>query len=207
MNRSLAILAVALLAFLPGCQSTSPWEKNYDGVRLGPTAQPADVTVREVPWERLANTRAELEQSIVKSDIHPDEWTAPQREQFKATLLRGLQVSEPAANVEILGRSDFKSTEHVKPNGGDLVGWAARIGANRVIWTRRGLGKVTTVTREPVWTYTSGADYFRDDVDGRRRTVTYSESTTTWVPVVIQADETAWVAYFLRVLPGATGSR
>ncbi len=201
MNRTLAAASLAAIALLAGCAS-SPWERNYDGVRLSDSATAGDVVVREVPWERLESVRTELKDTIVKSDIHPDEWTTPQREQFKATLLRGLQVSEAPSNVEILGRSEFKSTENVKPNGGALVAWAKKVGANRVVWTRRGLGKVTTVTREPVWTFTSGADYFRNDTDGRRRTVTYSESTTTWVPVVVQADETAWVAYFLRVPPG-----
>jgi hypothetical protein len=37
--------------------------------------------------------------------------------------------------------------------------------------------------------------------DGRSRT--FSENSTIWVPIVVQQDERAWMAYFLR----DTGSR
>lgn len=118
-------------------------------------------------------------------------------------LLLQLQVSGEPAGVEILGSSMFRLPLLLcAPTAGELSEFAASIGAMRVgRGESRGLGKRNVVVREPVWSYSTGSDLFRDQTDGSRRSSTYTESTTTWVPVVIEEDETAWVAYFLR-MPG-----
>lgn len=197
----LAAATVAALAALGGC-SSSPWENSYNGSMLtNASLSKSRVVVRDVPWDRFESTQTSLETMRSSSKVHKDEWPAERQAEYKKQLLEGLQVSEDPASVEVLGSSMFKSTSPVRPNDGELAEFAAKIGATRVIWSSRGIGKRSIVVREPVWSYTNGSDYFREDVDGRRRASTYTESTTTWVPVVIEADETAWVAYFLRI-PG-----
>lgn len=199
---SRVILAAAgfiALASLGGC-SASPWESTYNGVHLqGGGLEATHVLVRDVPWDHYEKTQSELEAMRSASDVHKDEWTAEKKEEFKAKLLKGLQVSEDPKSVEILGSSMFKSTDPIRPDNGELAKFASKIGATRVVWSNRGLGKRNVVVREPIWTYTTGSDFFRDQPDGRRRSSTYTEATTTWVPVVIEVNETAWVAYFLRV--------
>lgn len=192
-----ATLGVAVM--LGGCAS-SPWESSYNGIALKGASLGSDrVIVRDVPWERYETTQAKLESMRAESDVHKDEWPEAKKNEYKALLLQGLQVSAEPAGVEILGSSMFRSTTPVRPNSGELSEFAASIGATRVVWASRGLGKRNVVVREPVWSYSTGSDLFRDQTDGSRRSSTYTESTTTWVPVVIEENETAWVAYFLRM--------
>lgn len=196
-----ATFTVCVLLAVPGC-SSSPWENSYNGAMLdGSSVNKDRIVVRDVPWVHFEQTQTDLENMRSATDIHKDEWPTDRQIEYKAKLLKGLQVSEAPAGIEVLGNSMFKSTSPVRPNDGELAKFAAKIGATRVVWTSRGLGKRSIVVREPVWSYASGSDFFRDEPDGRRRASTYTESTTTWVPVVIEADETAWVAYFLRI-PG-----
>lgn len=206
MNNNRPIVALlALLSLALGACSTSAWESAYVGSRPE-RAQSADraaasrVSVRNVPWERIEATRRELEGQIAASDTHPDEWPAEKRAAAKAALLRGLQVSENPDSVDILGRSEFSSTSAVRPDDGELAAFAAKIGATRVVWSSRYLGKADKIVSEPVWTWTSGSEWSRRSRSGPRRSdsFSYSQNSTTWVPVVVQADETAWVAYFLR---------
>lgn len=207
LRRSPLALSLMLgLAALGGC-ATSPWEESYSGVTLT-VAKPdaAQVVVRDVPWDRYESAQATLETMRTKSDVHKDEWSAEKKTEYKSTLLKGLQVSEDPAGVDVLGSSMFKSTEPVRPDSGELAAFASKIGANRVVWASRGLGKRNIVVREPVWSYTNGSDFYREQPDGRHRSSTYTESVTTWVPVVVDVDETAWVAYFLRIPTEATAS-
>jgi hypothetical protein len=197
----LAAFGLFALASIGGC-TTSPWESTYNGLKLEGGGLAADrVVVRDVPWERYETTQTELETMRAASTVHKDEWPAEKKAEYKTKLMQGLQVSENPSTVEILGSSMFKSTDALRPNNGELAKFASKIGATRVVWASRGLGKRSIVVREPVWTYTTGSDFFRDQPDGRRRSSTYTEATTTWVPVVIETDETAWIAYFLRI-PG-----
>lgn len=195
---------MALAGVLAGC-AASPWETAYEGVRperaAGPSAAARDaVLVRTVPWERLDEARRNIESRIIASDTHPDEWPAEKRAELKAILLRGLQVSEPPESIEILGRSEFSSTDEIRPGDGSLAAFAAALGATRVVWSSRYLGKADKIVSEPVWTHSTGTDYDRRTSAGRRRgsTFSYSDTSTAWVPVVVRADQTAWTAYFLR---------
>jgi hypothetical protein len=203
---SVSILALLGAAVgLAGCAS-SPWEASYNGIALkGASLESDRVIVRDVPWERYEATQSKLETMRVASDVHKDEWPEDKKTEYKALLLQGLQISGDPKGVEILGSSMFRSTDPVRPNSGELAEFAASIGATRVVWASRGLGKRSVVVREPIWSYSTGSDLFRDQTDGSRRSSTYTESTTTWVPVVIEADQTAWVAYFLR-MPGDVSS-
>jgi hypothetical protein len=174
-----AIVLAAAAQFMAGCASETVWER---ALERGPEASPVnvslanEVTVRQVPWERVDRTIRELEASYASSDIHPDEWTSEQKMAAKGTLLRGLQVSQPA----------------------DLRALGAKLGANMVVYSTRVLGKADKIVSEPVTSNTWGSGWRRDR-DGDYRPDTYSESTTSWVPLRITADETGAVAYYLFV--------
>lgn len=193
------LIASFLLAgqTLMGCESS--WERTYRLSEVAP-ARPAGSTVvlREVPWERLQGTLGDLHARRVSSDVHPDEWTAEQKQEAKATLLRGLQVSGDPSEVTILGRSEFRTTLPTRPDDGELESFARKMGATMVVWSSTYLGKVRTTVQEPVTSYSTGSDYGRGR-DGRRRSSTYTENSTIWVPVSVDADEHAWAAYLLRV--------
>jgi hypothetical protein len=196
-------IASALLATLAlsGCKSQTIWER---ALERGPEAsivqaiQPGEITVRQVPWERVDRTIRDLEAQYAASDIHPDEWSDDQRNAAKGTLLRGLQVSQSPASVRVLGRSYFKTTDAIPRDDADLRSLGAKLGANMVVYSTRVLGKADKIVSEPVTSNTWGSGWRRDR-NGNYRPDTYSESTTSWVPLRITADETGAVAYYLFV--------
>jgi hypothetical protein len=184
---------LAFLVVLQGC-STSPWEREFVGVQpAAPVDTSGSVSVREVPWERLQKGLEDLHQQAVSSDVPESEWPEDRRAAAKAHLLRTLQVSQDPAQVTVVGRSEFRTTRALRPQrDGDLVDLARKAGANEVVWSRRHLGTADTIIQEPVTTFSSGHGW------SRRSRGSFSETSTTWVPVVVAADEFAYVAYFLR---------
>ncbi len=194
------VMGLGLLMLLGGGCASNVWEDTFLAARPVPAVedpQPGAVVVREVPWQRIEAALLELEQEIAASDMHPDEWPAERKREADAKLLRALQFSEPAADLVILGRSDFASTSPIDPRDGSLAEFAAEIGADYAVWSRTYRGKADRVIQEPVTTYSDETIRYRGR-DGRRRTETLSSSSTTWVPLVVARDEWAWVAFFVR---------
>ncbi|MBL8746724.1 MAG: hypothetical protein JNK58_10260 [Phycisphaerae bacterium] len=198
MRRLRAILVVGAAVMLGGCAG-QPWASSFQS--SGPAAAPlpadASVTLREVPWERIQRTLEELQQERAASDVHPDEWSPERKASAKSELLRGLQVSGDPAGIDVLGRSEFRTTRPVRPSDGELERFARSIGATLVVWSRTYLGRTTTTVQEPVTEFTTGTNTYRDR-RGKWRSDRYSEHSTIWVPVQVEADEHAWMAYFLR---------
>lgn len=196
-------MAVLLgLAFLSGCAS-NVWEETFVASRPLPVVERAEaqaVTVREVPWSRIETALEELESEIAASDVHPDEWSPQRKQEADAKLLRAMQFSEPTEELEILGRSDFATTDAVDPGDGSLVKFAAGIGADYAVWSRTYRGKADRIVQEPVTTYSDETLRYRGR-DGKHRTETLSSSSTTYVPLVVARDEWAWVAFFVRRTP------
>jgi hypothetical protein len=187
----LAIGAIVGVLALGGC--SSPWKDHYAG-SVSPGAPSARVTVREVPWERVDGALREIQRVRAESPVHRDEWTEAERAEEKATLLRGLQISEDPSRVEVLGRSVFRTTDAVDPGDGELAKFAGEIGADYAVWSSSYVGKTDRIEHEPVRRTGGGWGY---DSDRRGRWGVYDG---TWdVPVVVSADEYAWIAYFLRV--------
>lgn len=156
--------------------------------------------LREAAWDRLQATLAELQAERSASDVHPDEWPAERKAEANARLLRGLQVSADPAGVDVLGRSAFHTTRPTRPDDGELERFARKIGATMVVWSGTYLGRVLTTEREPVTEYSTATRHYRDK-KGKWRSETYTVNSTIWVPVTVEADEHAWVAYFLREAP------
>ncbi len=183
-----------------GCKTSTAWDR---ALTTGPDAAPGvsqSATLRTVPWERVQATFAEIEKDIAASDVHPDEWSAAQKAAEKAKLLKGLQVSQDPTRVLVLGHSQFSTTDNLAKAEKDLGRIAHNLGADMVVWSSRVLGKTDSVVDRPVTSSTWGTGWFRDN-DGERRPDTYTEHTTSWVPVRVSLDEVGAVAYFLRVNP------
>lgn len=190
-------VCVGALLGLCGCE-TSKWRQN---LVVGPDtntslAAEAGVRVREVPWERVDATLKQLHADLAASDRHFDEWPTQQKQAHKAKLLQGLQISEPAESVRVLGQSEFKSTDNTASDPVELVKLARELGADTVVRSSKYVGKADKIVQEPVTTYSTGTVWWRDG--DHRRPDSFSEQQTTWVPVRIQADETAYIAFFLR---------
>lgn len=151
------------------------------------------MSVREVDWKRLIDGLEELKEAEARSDVPRGQWPESRQREHKAAFLRTLQVTGEPKGVHILGRTEFRTTAPLKPQlDSDLRRFARKIGANEVVWARFYLGKTEEIVREPVTTYTTGTDFSRRGSDA------YSESSTSWVPVVVDADEFEYAAYFLR---------
>jgi hypothetical protein len=143
----------------------------------------------------------ELRDRAAASDAPLDEWPEAERLSMKATLLRALQVTQDPTDVAVLGRSDFRTTETYRPESTDqpdLTGFARSIGATEVIWARGHMGTAETIVREPINTWSYGSEVAWDRRRGRWRSYPYSEQSTTFVPVRVEAEQFAYIAYYLR---------
>lgn len=197
----LPALALCLLLF-PGCSSI--WQDAYRPSPLStgaptlryPSEQP--VVVREAPWERVETALQELEEQEAASDTHVSEWSIEQRDAATARLLTALQLHDSPADMIVLGHSSFATTDPIRPADGTLETMARRMGADYAIWTSKYLGQGTRVVDRPVPVRRSGWGHYYDRGDRVWRHRYYSDLDTAWVPVVVQADRHAYIAFFLR---------
>lgn len=200
-SRLVPIAAAAVPLFAAAC-STSPWERSFEPstqASIAPAPSDAPVRIREVPWDRIQATLRELEAEVAASDVPPEEWPPERRAEADARLLRALQVTRDPATVEILGVSEFRTTDPIRPGGADqdqLARFARQIGATEVVWSRRYLGKTERIVDRPVTYYDFGSGWALGRY--RRGAGVFTGSTTTWLPVVVEADESAYLAFFLR---------
>ncbi len=188
---------LGLAALLAGCAGPSIWERRFEpaeGVATGPLEPAPRVTLRRVPWQRLESTLEELEADLAASDAPRHEWPPESRRDADARLLRGLQVTQPPESVRILGVSEFRTTAFDRPDDADLIALARAHGGDTVVWSSRHLGKADAIVQQPVTSTSTWTGWY-----GRAgRTRTSSESTTTFVPVRVSADQYEFVAFVLR---------
>jgi hypothetical protein len=194
--------APLLLLLLSACSSPSIWQRS---LTKGPDAALALTsgvipTLRTVPWERVESTMREIDRRITTSNVHPDDWTPEQKHETKAYLLRGLQVSQPAESVRILGSSQFRTTDPLNDATRELSAIASKLGADMVVWSSRVVGKADRVEQHMGSASTWGTGWYRDNA-GNTRPDSYHEHSTLWIPVRMSVDETAAIAYFLRIQP------
>ena len=102
-------------------------------VALAPLDKVAPVLVRDVSWDRLQNTLAEIEAGRAASDVHVSEWSVNQKNAEKANLLRGLQISQNPAAVTMVAHSQFKTTDNLGDPQATLPEVARKMGANMVV--------------------------------------------------------------------------
>lgn len=199
----LAALAAAG-AGLAGCAGKSVWEQTFVGAPEASTATLAPtvpVRTRSIPWDRMQKVLADLEHDAAGSDVHPDDWSADQKLQAKSKLLRGLQFGGDPSRTQVLGRCEFRTTETIRPDSADraaLEEFARKVGATDVAWSSKILGKTEKVENHPVTSNSTGNFWGSHRDRDRWWDDNYSQSTTTWVPMRVPADDTGFVAYFLR---------
>lgn len=189
--RSLAILLAGLL--LTGC--SSPWKDHYVGAPIGHYERVEDAIVREVPWQRVDDALQYIDDQRAASDVHWSEWSRDDKFDEQGVLLKALQISENPRDIIVLGRSVFRSTDDLSPTDGSLEKFAASIGADYAVWSAHYVGKADKVVQEPV--HRSGISIGVHGGHGHGHTIGGWDETV-YVPVVVEADEYAWVVYYLR---------
>ena len=158
------------------------------------------VTVREIPWERMAAVLQEESAALSASDEHPEDWSVPRQLEHRGMLLRGLQVSGDPATIAIIGRSRFRTLGAVHPLGGDrpaIEAQARRVCATDAVVATTFLGRVDTIEDRPITVYG-----FSERVGPRGLRDTDLRTGTVWVPVRTEADQIGVVAFFLRRIAG-----
>lgn len=185
---------------LGGCATSNQWERSLErGPDQSPGVNNASVKVRRVAWERIESSLLQLENEAASSDVHPDEWSTDRKLAAKGTLLKGLQVSQPASNVSILGRSQFRTSDEMRNQEPVLESVAHKLGANMVVYSTRYLGKTEKVVDHPVQSQSWRSGYRRNR-DGDYHPDSWSETTTSWIPIRMSVDETGGIAYYLYVM-------
>ena len=194
---SITVPTIAFLALLTGC--TSVWQDSYQPYLSSPSLRSGEqVTVREIPWQRMQAALKEQEDIAASTDTHWHEWADDQRLDANSKLLKALQISDAPSRVRIVGVSSFRTTENVKPWDGQLESFARQHGAHYAVWADRYLGKAETIVTRTVWSDTT--DYITyEDATGTDREATRHRSTSRGVPLVVEKNETGFTAFFLRV--------
>lgn len=90
-----------------------------------------------------------------------------------ARLLRGLQVTAAPATVDVLGFSEFRTTQFGQPDEAELQTTARRVGRRHRCLGH--LGKTDAVVERPVTTSTTWTNWYSRG----RRTRTYTDTSTT----------------------------
>jgi hypothetical protein len=194
--RALMILPSILLV---GC--ANPWAANfqpnpaYRGRGFPPTES---VQVRTIDYERFRRYAERERELSIQSTTAPEDLSADEQLASRKRLLEALQIPDPGDHVMVLGWSEFSTTDKLDPYSKPLRDFAHKIGADYVVVTSAYLGPVTTVVREPVTTYTHGYTTVAPDRRGRPRSLSYSDTSTTWVPVSVTEDAYYYRAFFLR---------
>ena len=203
-NIGLVCLGAAAL-LLGGCAGRSVWEQTFvsapDATATAALNERAAVRSRSIPWDRMQRTLTDLERDAAASDVHPEDWTAQQKRDARMKLLRGLQFGGDPARTEVLGRCEFRTTETLRPDGDDraaLEAFARKVGATDVVWSNKILGKTEKIENRPVTSSSTGNFWGSHRDRDRWWDDNYSQTTTTWVPMRVPADDTGFVAYFLR---------
>jgi hypothetical protein len=195
-----AIACIALLTV--GC--ATPWEANFQpnpalaGQQFAPTES---AQVRTVEFERLQRYAQAERRQRVASTTAPEDLPADQKLAAKNRLLETLQLQERGDEVEVLGWSEFTESEKLEPRDARLQKFAQKIGADYVVIASDYAGQVTRTVDRPMTTYShSYATVAGPRGSKRPRTVTVSDTYTTWVPMNVTEDQYFYTAAFLRKL-------
>jgi hypothetical protein len=156
------------------------------------------VQVRTIEYERFRQYAERERELRIVSPTAPQDQPTDQRLAARQRLLDALQIPEPADQIIVLGWSEFADLERHDPASRQLANFARRTGADYVVVTQEYQGPVSTIVREPVTTYARGYTTVSPGRRGRPRTLTYSDTSTTWVPVQVTADSYYHQTFYLR---------
>jgi hypothetical protein len=181
--------------FSCGC-ATNPWQKSFQPNPLleGQKFPPAEsVQVRNVEFERLQRYSAQEKKIRVESTTSPADYTPEERAAAKDRLLEALQMRERGDEIEVLGWSEFESTQQLDSRSSMLSDFAKGIGADYVVVSSEYLGRVMTTVDRPLTTYSHVYAWGR-----RGHAYPLSYSDTTWVPMNVMEDRFLYTAAYLR---------
>lgn len=204
VRAALGAAGMVIACGVGGCGSPSVWEQTFVGspeAAVVPLERGAPVRARSIPWERMQRTLTDLEHDAAAGDVHPEDWTPKQKLAAKTKLLKGLQFGGDPARTQVLGRCEFRTTETIRPDASDretLEQFARRIGATDVAWSSKILGKTEKVENHPVTSTSTGNVWGSHHDRDRWWDDNFTQTTTAWVPMRVPADDTGFVAYFLR---------
>jgi hypothetical protein len=193
----LGMILLLFVSTLWGC--ASPWERSFvpspflEG-RKFPKVE--HVQIRTVEFERLQRYAAAEKKLRVESATAPQDLSPDEQLQAKNRLLETLQLPDRGEEVEILGWSEFVDVERMDANDPRLEEFARKIGANVVVVAAEYAGRVQRTIDRPMTTFSHGYT----TAAGRRggRSISYSDTSTTWVPVNVIEDQYFYTAAFLR---------
>jgi hypothetical protein len=202
MNHRILAVLLLIVASISCAGCASPWEKNFEpnpelaGQKLPATTS---VEIRTIPFERYQRYVEEERKRRIQSSTAPQDLSAEAHLADKNRLLEALQLKERGDEVAVLGWSEFNTDEKLSLSDPKLRDFAQKIGADIVVIASTYAGQVTRVEDRPVTTYSHGFTTFTH-ARGRRGTFggTYSDQTTTWVPVQVTEDQFFYETIFLR---------
>ena len=198
MYRGMVCTIAMLFGLLVG-GCASPWEANFEansdlnGRAFEPTQA---LEVRVIESERLQKYSVDERKRRVESDVALSELPTAERVEAKNRLLETLQLKERGDEAVVLGWSEFMSYERLQTSDERLQKFGKKIGADYVVVASEYAGKVARVIERPMTTYSHGYT----TGSGRRggRTISYSDSSTTWVPTTEISDQYIYSAAFIR---------
>ena len=201
--RRFAPLLFVLLAVVTGC--ANPWkdsfERNRDLHAVAPLEKSQQPVLRDVEFERLQKFTQEERGRRIDSTTAPTDLTPEQRVEAKNRVLEALQLPWRNDDAEIIGSSQFTSSEELKPRSDKrLFDFARSIGADVIVLASAYLGQTQRFTTVPVTSYTRDTVTYSYDRRGRRVPMTtfYDSSSTTWVPMNVVEDQFVYHAFFIR---------
>jgi hypothetical protein len=203
MNTLQKLFGLMILGLIVG-GCASPWEANFDPNSDAVSAKfPASssVEVRTIPFERYERYVQAERQRRITSTTAPQDLSEQERLAEKGRLLETLQLKDRADEIDVLGWSEFTYDEPLKPNDPKLVDFAKKIGADYVVIASTYTGQVTRTEDRAITTYSQGFTTFRRGRGAGRRGAfpsSYSDQTTTWVPVQVTRDQYFYEAVYLR---------
>lgn len=191
------LLALALTLTLAGC--TNVWQESYQPYHGAPALASNDqVTVREIPWQRMEEALREQEELLASSDVHWEDWSDEQRREANSKLLKALQISDDPDRVTLVGVSSFRTTDKVTPWDGKLESFARKRGAHYAVWANRYLGKAEAIVTRTVWSDSNDHISYENNAGDDRRASRHRSSSAE-IPIVVEKDETGYTAFFLRI--------
>jgi len=202
MNQSTRIVGTLIAAFVTAAGCASPWEKNFvanpdlAGQKFAATTA---VELRTIPFERYQRYVENEHKRRVESTTAPQDLPREEQLAAKDRLLEALQLRERGDDAEVLGWSEFVADEPLRADSPKLADFGKKVGADYVIVASNYAGQVTRTEERPVTTYSQGFTTFTRG-RGRRGAVSnsYSDQTTTWVPMLVTTDEYFYEAVYVR---------
>jgi hypothetical protein len=198
MKTLINIVGMLLAVSAVGC--ANPWKANFvpNPALQGQKAPPTEsVQIRTVEFERLQRYAASERESRIHSTTAPEDMSAEEKAAAKNRLLETLQLKERGDEIEVLGWSEFSTSEKLDPNSPKLSDFARQLGADYAVVAAEYMGTVARTVERPMTAFSQSYVTVAGP-RGHGRTYTQSDTSTVWVPMNVLEDRFVYTAAFLR---------